>query len=134
MILEKNLNKLFSRLPIFAKKLHPNRLHSGKYVEGEPFDYLILREGETFCFDAKECNQDALYAKNIPLHQFNDLLQAEKHGAIVFFLIYFVKVQQLCFIHPKTILDDGKATPESNQVSNTISSVILNHFKKRRNG
>lgn len=134
MILEKNLNKLFDCLPLFYRKLHPQRLHTGQYIEGEPFDYFILIEGETFCFDAKECKKNVLYASLIPVHQFNDLLKAEKHGAQVFFIIYFVSSNKLCFVHPRTILDEGKVTPESNQVSNTISKIILNHFKKRRNG
>ena len=128
MILEKNLNKLFSRLPIFWKKLYPHRLHNGQYVEGEPFDYLILREGEVFCFDAKEQKDNVLYFSEIPIGQFNNLLAAEKQGAKVFFLIYFVKPHKLCFIHPKTIIDDNKATPDSPQVDNSIKKLVLKYF------
>jgi len=129
MILEKNLNKLFSRMPLFYKKLHPHRLHNGQYVEGEPFDYLLIREGMTYCFDAKE-QKDNLYAKEIPIHQFNDLLKAEKHGAVVFFLIYFTHVKKLCFVHPSVILRDNKATPTSEQVDNPLKDVILGYFSK----
>lgn len=124
MILEKNLNKLFASLPVFYKKLHPHRLHTGKYIEGEPFDYLLIMEGETYCFDAKEQNDD-LYFKEIPIHQFNDLLKAEKHGAIVFFIIYFTNVKKLCFIHPSVIMRDNKATPASEQVDNNLKVKIL---------
>lgn len=123
MILEKNLNKLLARLPLFYKKLHPHRLHTGQYIEGEPFDYLIIMDGITYCFDAKE-NKNDLQASEIPLHQFNDLLKAEKHGAVVFFLIYFSTAKKLCFIHPQTILNDGKATVNSAQVSNSLINKI----------
>ncbi len=128
MILEKNLNKLFKRLPLFVQKLHPHRLNDGTYVSGEPFDYLIIREDETFCFDAKESSKDVLYASIIPIHQFNDLLKAEKHGAKVFFLVFFKPSHKICFFHPKTILDDKKVTPSSNQVSNSITNIVLKYF------
>jgi penicillin-binding protein-related factor A (putative recombinase) len=125
MILEKNLNQLFERLPMFYRKLHPHRLHNGEYVEGEPFDYLVMMGGETFCFDAKECASSVLYLSKIPLSQFNNLLKAEKHGATVFFLIYFVENKKMAFVHPKTILKNDKATSESEQVENNLKKVIL---------
>ena len=130
MILEKNLNKLFDRLPVFYKKLHPHRLHTGQYVEGEPFDYLLISEGVTYCFDAKEQKND-LHMKEIPIHQFNDLLKAEKHGAAVFFLIYFTHVKKLCFIHPSVILRDNKATPTSEQVDNVLKIKILKYLDNK---
>lgn len=127
MILEKNLDRLLSRLPLFHKKLHPNRLHSGKYVEGEPFDYLVISDGVTYCFDAKE-QEDDLYFKEIPIHQFNDMLKAEKHGAVVFFLIYFKNHHKLKFVHPSTIMRDNKASPSSEEVENKLKTIILNFF------
>ena len=129
MILEKNLNKLFSRLPIFYKKLHPHRLHDGQYVEGEPFDYIVIMEGTIYCFDAKEQNDD-LYFKEIPMHQFNDLLKAEKCGAVVFFLIYFKHTKTICFVHPTTIIEENKATPTTKQVDNKLKTMILNSRRK----
>lgn len=131
MILENNLNKLFSRLPVFYKKLHAHRLHTGKYIEGEPFDYLLMMDGVTYCFDAKEQNDD-LYLKEIPMHQFNDLLKAEKHGAVVFFLIYFKHTRSLHFIHPNIILKDNKATPTSEQVNNALRVEILKYLDNTR--
>lgn len=126
-ILEKNLNRMFSRLPVFFKKLHPHRLHTGQYVEGEPFDYILIMEGTTYCFDAKEQNDD-LYFKEIPMHQFNDMLKAEKHGATVFFLIYFKKHHKLKFVHPSTIMRDNKASISSEEVDNKLKTLILNFF------
>lgn len=127
MLLERNINRLLSRLPLFYRKLHANKLHSGKYVEGEPFDYLVLLDGITYCFDAKEQNDD-LYFKEIPLHQLNDMLKAEKHGAVVFFLIYFKKHHKLKFIHPSIIMRDNKASISSEEVENKLRSIILNFF------
>jgi penicillin-binding protein-related factor A (putative recombinase) len=127
MILEKNLNKLLGRLPLFYKKLHPNRLHSGKYIEGEPFDYLVIFDGITYCFDAKE-QEDDLYFKEIPIHQFNDMLKAEKHGAKVFFLIYFKKEHKLKFVHPSIIMRDNRASASSDEVDNKLKTIILNFF------
>ena len=129
MILESQLEKLFDRLPVFYKKLHPNRTHHGKYIEGEPFDYILFREGSIFCFDAKETKKNVLYASQIPIHQFNDLLKAEKHGAIVFFIIYFSTQKKLKFVHPKTILDDKKATIKSVECENDLKNLLLNFFK-----
>ena len=127
MILEKNLNRLLSRLPLFYKKLHPHRLHTGQYIEGEPFDYLVIMNGVTYCFDAKEQNND-LYASEIPMHQFNDMLKAEKHGAVVFFIIYFKKEHKIKFVHPSTILHDKKASASSKDVESELKNIILNFF------
>lgn len=127
MILENNLNKLFLRLPLFYKKLHPHRLHTGKYIEGEPFDYIVIMDGVTYCFDAKEQNND-LYFKEIPVHQFNDMLKAEKHGATVFFLIYFKKEHKLRFVHPSIIMRDNKASVSSEEVENELKKIILKFF------
>lgn len=128
MILEKNLNRLLDRLPVFYTKLHPLRLHTGKYISGEPFDYLVIMNGSVYCFDAKETKDGNLYFKDIPTHQINDLLRAEKNGALVFFLIYFVKEHKISFVHPRTIMEANKATPLSLQVENPLKKIILQHF------
>ena len=125
MQLEKHISSLFKRLPFFWTKMNERRLHDGTYVQGEPFDYIVIREGTTYCFDAKEASsKDILYASNIPAHQFNDMLKAENNGAKVFFLIYFVKAKKIKFIHPKTILDDKKATPFSEETNNDLIKEI----------
>lgn len=124
MQLEKNINKLFERLPFFSVKIPVLRAHTGQYIKGEPFDYIVIKDGITYCFDAKECKQDALYSRQIKEHQFNELLKAEKNGAKVFFLIWFVKTNTLKFIHPQTIIDNNKATLESVDVSNDLIQIF----------
>ncbi len=128
MQLEKNISQLLDILPLFYKKLHPNRAHNGKYIEGEPFDFIVIKKSEVYCFDTKECSSDCLYFKNIPLHQFNDLLKAEKQGAIVFFLIYFTKYRKLLFIHPRTIIETNKATPSSIEIESDLKNIIKSYL------
>lgn len=129
MILEKNINALMSKLDLFFVKIPCLRSHNGKYLKGEPFDYIVIKEGTTYCFDAKECHQKTLYESQIKLDQFNEMLKAEKHGAKVFFMIYFVKNKTIKFVHPQTILDNKKANIDSKEVNNDLKKTFLKYFR-----
>lgn len=126
---ETQLNQLFSRLDLFFVKIPETRSHDGRYIKGEPFDYVVIMDGKTYCFDAKTAAKDVLYEKNIPLEQFNNLRLTEKQGATVFFLILFKESMTIKFIHPRTILNEGRATIDSVEIHNELSAIIKERMK-----
>jgi penicillin-binding protein-related factor A (putative recombinase) len=126
---ETQLNQLFAVMDLFFVKIPEERSHDGRYIKGEPFDYIVIMAGKTYCFDAKTAAKDVLYEKSIPLEQFNNLLLAEKQGATVFFLVLFKESRKIKFLHPRTILSDGRATVDSVEVLNEVSAIIKERMK-----
>lgn len=71
-------------------KNHPRRLHSGKYIEGELFDYtIILNNGNILCFDAKAIHSDKWKVLDKDINQLNNLLKIKNPYVKCFFLVYF---------------------------------------------
>ena len=70
-------------------KNHAKRTESGVYLEGEPFDYEILKGGELHVFDAKECSSAHWNLSNAKLSQLNNMLVCHKNGAQAYFLVWF---------------------------------------------
>lgn len=73
----------------FAIKLYPKRTHNGDYIEGEPFDYLIIKNGKVIAFDTKEAKKEKWYIGNAKLSQIKFLRMIKKNGGEAFFLVYF---------------------------------------------
>lgn len=95
--LEQELGRLveyFNSIGVHAHKNHVKRTVSGVYLEGEPFDYEIFKEGKLYCFDAKECQGDKWPISN-GVKQLASLRDLAAHGAEAFFLVWFVKTNQL---------------------------------------
>jgi penicillin-binding protein-related factor A (putative recombinase) len=97
--LESQLNgiiKILRDYGIFGQKSHSKRMANGTYLQGEPFDYLILARGKMICFDAKECHGDRWNLKtNAKLSQVENLLLCKANGADSFFLVLFVPQYKL---------------------------------------
>ena len=74
---------------VHMHKNHARRTNEGVYIEGEPFDYEILCDGELHCFDAKECESKRWSLKNAKPQQINNLLICERNGAEAYFLVLF---------------------------------------------
>ncbi len=71
-------------------KNHPNRLHNGKYIKGEPFDYtIILNNGTILCFDAKGVHSDRWKVLDKDIIQLNNLIKIRNSHTKCFFLVYF---------------------------------------------
>lgn len=97
--LEIELNKIINYLNnngVHAHKNHAKRTQDGVYLEGEPFDYEVISNGKTFCFDAKECHANKWNLKtNAKLSQVKNLLDAADNGAEAFFLVWFAEQNKI---------------------------------------
>ena len=93
-----------------AWKNHPNRLHDGKYVAGEPFDYIFITKHKTFCFDAKQTIQDHWQVKQKDIKQAKNLLVLENIGIDAFFLIYFFKFKNYRKLKASKFFEINKKT------------------------
>ena len=82
-----------TNLNAYGWKNHPKRLHSGKYIEGEPFDYCILSRGYSCVFDAKETHDNYWQITEKDIKQAKNLYKCKKAGMDGFFLIYFYKAK-----------------------------------------
>lgn len=79
----------------FAHKLCSRRTAEGKYLEGEPFDYLIDLPGKMLRFDAKESHELSWHIKPKDIKQTENLKRCKNTGADAFFLIYFYPVKKM---------------------------------------
>lgn len=73
----------------FGWKNHANRLHNGKYISGEPFDYNIVSENYSCFFDAKETKSNKWIMQPKDIKQYENLKRLYSYGFDTFFLIYF---------------------------------------------
>lgn len=93
--------KYLNSVGFHAHKNHPKRSFSGKYIEGEPFDYEFFINGKVYCFDAKEnfsdphqwkvklTGQRGIKTNARILKQATNLLNCKRQGAEAFFLVAF---------------------------------------------
>jgi hypothetical protein len=79
---------------IHCHKNNPLRLHDGRYVQGEPFDYEIMTNPAKL-FDAKEVSDDYLRIRKKEIKQLKALHDCENAGHNAFFLIWFSKHMKL---------------------------------------
>lgn len=78
----------------------PKRSHeTGTYLEGEPFDFIILSSGYNCVFDAKMTQQDNYKIMKKDIKQANNLFKCYMTGMDAFFLIYFFKKNTYRKIH-----------------------------------
>lgn len=59
------------------------------YCKRQPFDYLVMGRGQTWCFDAKECCTSKWYPGHAPPHQLEALRKAQGIGKRAAWLIWF---------------------------------------------
>lgn len=90
---ETQINRLCSYVQskgYHAQKNNAQRTSDGKYISGEPFDYLILTPDYKCAFDAKESHAERWsITTNAKLEQVNDLKHCKNAGLDSFFLVYF---------------------------------------------
>jgi len=107
--LEYQINKLIKHINEnnlgFGTKLNPERNFSGKYISGEPFDYIIITPANTFCFDAKETKQKSWNLLKKDKKQVHTLLKIKQNtNCKCFILIYFIISKKLLMIDVAKIL------------------------------
>jgi hypothetical protein len=113
--LERTIDKYFKYLNskgIHCHKNHPERLHSGKYINGEPFDYEILGN-PVKVFDTKETSDDYLRINKKELKQMKNLLDCQMQGHDAFFLIWFSKRKKMMKV---TALDCVEILADQNTI------------------
>ncbi len=89
---ESQINKLIKYIfdiGYFGTKLHPNRNHTGQYIEGEPFDYMIVLPNYKACFDAKMSKGMRWQFEEKDIKQAENLKHCKNAGMDAFFLVYF---------------------------------------------
>ena len=89
---ESQINKLIKYIfdiGYFGTKLHPNRNHAGQYIEGEPFDYMIILPNYKACFDAKMSKGMRWRFEKKDIKQAENLKHCKNAGMDAFFLVYF---------------------------------------------
>jgi penicillin-binding protein-related factor A (putative recombinase) len=89
---ESQINKLIKYIfdiGYFGTKLHPNRNHEGQYIEGEPFDYMIVLPNYKACFDAKMSKGMRWRFEKKDIKQAENLKHCKNAGMDAFFLVYF---------------------------------------------
>ncbi|PEQ09131.1 Holliday junction resolvase RecU [Bacillus toyonensis] len=90
--------------PVKVLKMVYGRVKDGYYESKSTVDYDGVYKGRAVAFEAKSTNEiNRFDLKNITQHQLDYLKQAEKMGAICFFLIGFSKDQSV-FAVPLSVI------------------------------
>lgn len=91
----------------FGWKNQPHRLHNGKYISGECFDYIILSNNYKCAFDAKETISNAWIITKKDIKQADNLYNLSKHGIDCFFLVYFYSSNKYYMLPILNIYKEG---------------------------
>ena len=68
---------------------HPLRLHSGKYIDGEPFDFEVFLPNYYAVFDVKSLNSNIWQIRDKDIKQAYNLLRCKQVGLNAYFLVNF---------------------------------------------
>lgn len=110
--------------PVKVLKSKGSRIISGFFEKKSTVDYYGTYQGRSIEFEAKSSKGKRFDLKNIPRHQIEYLVKAEKHGAITFFLIEMRDVQTVYFVPLSMIL-----TYEKNARKGGRKSIPLDDFE-----
>lgn len=103
--IDKLIEYLNNSYKAYGWKNHPKRLHNGKYIEGEKFDYIIISKSYKCAFDAKETTQDKWIMDKKDIIQAENLRALSLQGIDCFFLIYFYKKNKYYKLPIKNMFD-----------------------------
>lgn len=70
-------------------KNNPLRLHNGKYVRGEVFDFEVFSKGYKCVFDCKSIDSETWQIREKDFKQLDNLLECKQAGLDAYFLINF---------------------------------------------
>lgn len=106
-------------------KNHPHRLHNGKYIKGEPFDYtMILDNGSILCFDAKAVHSTKWKVLDKDIIQLNNLLKIQNINTKCFFIVYFYPLKQYKIIMVNKLYELLQSTRTINNEEFDIIDII----------
>lgn len=90
--------------PVKVLKIRYGRVRDGYFEEKSTVDYDGVYKGRAIAFEAKSTKEITRFdLKNIAQHQIDYLEQAEKMGAVCFFLIEFSK-DKTVFLVPLSVI------------------------------
>ncbi|GAB2558339.1 Holliday junction resolvase RecU [Gracilibacillus alcaliphilus] len=97
--------------PVKVLRKRGNRITEGFYENKSTVDYQGVYKGQAICFEAKSTTALRLPLKNIHKHQIDYLHEAQKLGAICFFIVEFTAQREVYlapfdFIHLAVINAD----------------------------
>ena len=94
-------------------------------------DYIGVVQGIPFCFDAKECKEDAFPLANVHEHQIQFMAEFEKQDGIAFLLIFFSGRNEFYYLTLRDLLkfwNRGKSGGLKRfRYEELDSSYVLNH-------
>ena len=106
------LKDYLNSVGVHMHKNYPRRALDGTFIEGEPFDYIVISHGKVHCFDAKECEGRRWSLKNAKFEQVRALLTCERNGAEAYFLVLF-KPDKVIRFDATTVCDALQAGKKS---------------------
>lgn len=89
---EKQVSKVLEVKTSKKGHYHKNnalRLHSGEYIQGEPFDFEVFLPNYLAVFDCKSLNSDNWQIREKDIKQAYNLLRCKQVGLKAYFLINF---------------------------------------------
>jgi recombination protein U len=90
--------------PIKALKTKGSRILSGVYESKSTVDYDGVYQGKALYFEAKSTREKTRFdLSNVSQHQIIHLEEAEKNGAVCFFLIEFAALHEIYFLPFPTV-------------------------------
>ncbi|MCP3026633.1 Holliday junction resolvase RecU [Halobacillus sp. A5] len=84
--------------PVKVMKSKGTKVLSGFYESKSTVDYDGVFKGRAICFEAKSTGERRFPLNNIHQHQMDYLYQADRAGALCFFLIEFRKMNQVYLV------------------------------------
>ena len=129
--LERNINKVcdcVNNIGGFAHKLEPKRTQGGTYIEGEPFDYIVIMKDYKAVFDAKEVKGTKWHMVDKDIKQCNLMKKCKNSGFKAYFIFYFSgKVRTIDIDEIISVLESGKKTIDLNMGEKWDLLEVLNN-------
>lgn len=109
-VLEYNINQAIKALNKngsgFGWQNHPNRNFTGKYIEGEPFDFCIITQNRTIVFDTKFIESKKWSIRSKDIKQAKNLNQCSQNKSTqALFVIYFKEAEKLVAIEATKVIE-----------------------------
>ena len=132
--LERNIDKICDRINHmggFAHKLQPKRTQDGTYLEGEPFDYIVILPNYKAVFDAKEVKGSKWHMVLKDIKQCNEMKKCKNSGFEAYFIFYFLnKVRTIDVDEVIKVLESGSKTVDLNTGKKWELLEVINKCQK----
>lgn len=94
------------------------RLHSGKYIKGEPFDFEIFTKDIKAVFDTKSLNSEIWNIREKDFKQADNLLECKRAGLDAYFLVNFNgEIRQIDIVKFIEVISENRKNIKLKEVS-----------------